>query len=44
MTNEKLLDLHKKFFRPDNAVVIVTGTVDAKRVFQELDQTGEDFV
>ena len=39
--NNSLAKLHAKYFRPENSILVVTGTVDAKRLFQKLDNVGE---
>lgn len=35
-TNEKVRDYHKKFYRPENLTLIITGKVTAERVFEAL--------
>ena len=41
-TNEKIKDYHRKYYRPENMVVIVSGSVEKEKLFASLRQVEEE--
>ena len=37
----QVADYHKSFYRPENLVVIITGTIDKEQVFKKLQSVGK---
>ena len=40
--NEKIKDYHRKFYRPENMVIIVSGSVEKEKLFESVRQVEEE--